>query len=95
MYEFIWRRLLPGPWPVKLVLALVLVALAVYALMEWVFPVIAPHMPFNEATVEVEQGAAAAASSSAAGSASAGADAVSSALHLDVPIRPDQETPGA
>ncbi|GAA1997742.1 hypothetical protein [Brevibacterium samyangense] len=53
MYGFLWRHL-PGPWPVKLLISLVLVAAAVYLLMEYVFPVIAPYMPFNDATVGVE-----------------------------------------
>ncbi|WP_029089803.1 hypothetical protein [Brevibacterium album] len=51
MYGLIWR-LLPGPWIVKLILALILIAAAVYLLMEYVFPEIAPYMPFNDATVE-------------------------------------------
>lgn len=37
MYAFIWR-ILPGPWPVKLLLTLVLLAAVVYALFMWVFP---------------------------------------------------------
>ncbi|WP_180953291.1 hypothetical protein [Brevibacterium ihuae] len=56
MYGLIWRAL-PGNTFVKLVLCLLLIAAAVYLLMEFVFPVIAPYMPFNEATV-TEDGAA-------------------------------------
>ena len=55
MYGLIWRAL-PGPWAVKLLLSLLLIAAVVYLLMEYVFPVIAPYMPFNEATV-TEDGA--------------------------------------
>lgn len=55
MYGLIWRAL-PGPWVVKLLLSLLLIAAVVYLLMEFVFPVIAPYMPFNEATV-TEDGA--------------------------------------
>lgn len=51
MYEFIWRSL-PGNWFVKLVISLILIALVVFVLMQYVFPVIAPYMPFNDATVD-------------------------------------------
>ena len=37
MYGALWR-VLPGPWPVKLVLLLVLVAAVLVALVQWVFP---------------------------------------------------------
>lgn len=37
MYGSIWRAL-PGPWPVKLLLSLILIAAALYALITWVFP---------------------------------------------------------
>ncbi|MGC3020694.1 hypothetical protein [Brevibacterium sp. FAM 24630] len=50
MYALIWR-LLPGNWVVKLILALILIAAVVLLLMQYVFPVIAPYMPFNNATV--------------------------------------------
>ncbi|MGC2939004.1 MULTISPECIES: hypothetical protein [unclassified Brevibacterium] len=50
MYAFIWR-LLPGNWFVKLIFALILIAAVVLLLMQYVFPVIAPYMPFNNATV--------------------------------------------
>lgn len=51
MYEFIWRAL-PGNWFVKLLISLLLIAGVVFVLMQWVFPVIAPYMPFNDATVD-------------------------------------------
>ncbi|MCI4012012.1 hypothetical protein [Brevibacterium sp. ZH18] len=50
MYGLIWR-LLPGNWVVKLILALILIAAVVLLLMQYVFPVVAPYMPFNNATV--------------------------------------------
>ncbi|EKU46119.1 hypothetical protein C272_12747 [Brevibacterium casei S18] len=53
MYAFIWR-LLPGPWFVKLVFALILIAAVVLLLMQYVFPAVAPYMPFNNATVTDE-----------------------------------------
>lgn len=49
-YGLVWR-LLPGPKPVKAIEALVLLLLVVAALFTWVFPLLAPLMPFNETTV--------------------------------------------
>ncbi|USQ76068.1 hypothetical protein [Ornithinimicrobium cryptoxanthini] len=53
MYAWIWRTL-PGPTWLKLLLTLVLVAIVVGVLFEWVFPVVAPHMPFNDGTIETQ-----------------------------------------
>lgn len=50
MYALIWRAL-PGPWPVKAVFALAIIVGIVAVLFTWVFPEVAPHMPFNETTV--------------------------------------------
>ncbi len=50
MYGFIWRHL-PGPTIVRILLALVLLVAAVAVLFLWVFPVLAPIMPFNNGTV--------------------------------------------
>ena len=50
MYGWLWR-VLPGPVPVKLLLALVLLVGAVAVLFTWVFPEIAPLMPFYDNTV--------------------------------------------
>lgn len=50
MYAFIWR-LLPGPVPVKALLALLLVLMVVFVLFQYVFPVAAPLVPFNDNTV--------------------------------------------
>lgn len=37
MYGALWR-VLPGPWWVRLILLLILIAAAVWALFTWVFP---------------------------------------------------------
>lgn len=37
MYAWVWQRL-PGPWPARLLICLVLIAALVYALFMWVFP---------------------------------------------------------
>lgn len=50
MYSFLWR-LLPGPTWLRIILVIVLVAAVVFACFEWLFPAIAPHMPFNDQTV--------------------------------------------
>jgi hypothetical protein len=50
MYAALWR-LLPGPWPVKLLLSLLL-ALGVLALLYLVvFPWLEPLLPFDEITL--------------------------------------------
>jgi hypothetical protein len=51
MYGFIWRHL-PGPVAVRILLALVLLAAVVAVLFLWVFPAVAPIMPFNNGTVD-------------------------------------------
>lgn len=50
MYGLIWR-ILPGPAWLKVFWLLILIVAAVWACFEWLFPAIAPHMPFNEQTV--------------------------------------------
>ncbi|UFU03101.1 hypothetical protein LQF12_00360 [Ruania suaedae] len=50
MYAAIWR-ILPGPAAVKALLSLILLAAVVAVLFTWVFPAIAPYMPFNDQTV--------------------------------------------
>lgn len=50
MYAWLWRSL-PGHWTIRLFICLVLIAAVVYLLMQFVFPEIAPFMPFNNATV--------------------------------------------
>jgi len=51
MYGALWR-ILPGPWIVKLLIVLILLAAIVYALFEYVFPWLEPHLPLNESTIE-------------------------------------------
>lgn len=50
MYGAIWK-ILPGPLWFKLILALALIVGVVYLLFEYVYPVVAPHMPFAENSV--------------------------------------------
>ncbi len=50
MYGGIWRAL-PGPWLVKFLIALLLVAAVVAVLFTWVFPAIAPYVPLNDPTI--------------------------------------------
>jgi hypothetical protein len=50
LFSALWRAL-PGPTPAKAVQALLLVAVVVAFLFLWLFPRIAPMMPFNENTV--------------------------------------------
>ena len=49
-YGLIWR-ILPGPKALKLLEALILLLAVVAVLFTWVFPLVAPYMPFNETTV--------------------------------------------
>jgi len=51
MYGWLWRHL-PGPVPVRAILALVLAAAVLAACFLWLYPAVAPYMPFNETTVE-------------------------------------------
>ena len=50
MYPLLWR-ILPGPKPVKVLELVVLAAIVVAVLFTWVFPAIAPLMPFSANTV--------------------------------------------
>lgn len=50
MYGWIWRAL-PGPVLVRVILAIALVLAVVAVLFLWVFPAVAPYMPFNDQTV--------------------------------------------
>jgi hypothetical protein len=50
VYSWLWRSL-PGPLPVRLVLVGALALAVVVALFGWVFPAIAPLVPFNDGTV--------------------------------------------
>ncbi len=50
MYAALWR-LLPGPRLVRALICLVLVLAVLAVCFIWVFPWVAPHMPFNDVTV--------------------------------------------
>lgn len=51
MYAWLWRRL-PGPLWARILTALLLLAAVVAALFQWVFPWLAPMLPFQQQTVE-------------------------------------------
>ena len=50
MYGALWR-VLPGPVWLRALIVLVLAAAVVAVCFTWVFPAIAPFMPFNDITV--------------------------------------------
>ena len=50
MYGWLYR-IMPGPAIVKLMLLALLFLAVVAVLFTWVFPAIAPYMPFNHNTV--------------------------------------------
>ncbi|HEY0118420.1 MAG TPA: hypothetical protein VGC04_06550 [Cellulomonas sp.] len=50
MYGWLWRHL-PGPVPARVALAVVLAAVVLAACFLWLYPALAPHMPFNDTTV--------------------------------------------
>ncbi len=51
MYAALWR-VLPGPRWVKAVQCLLLLLVVVAVCFVWLFPAVAPYMPFNDNTVE-------------------------------------------
>jgi hypothetical protein len=51
MYAWVWRHL-PGPWPVRTLLALVLVLAVVLVLFTTVFPWAEDALPFLKVTVD-------------------------------------------
>jgi hypothetical protein len=51
MYGWLWR-MLPGPVAVRALLMLLLALALVAVCFTWVFPAIAPFMPFNDITVD-------------------------------------------
>ena len=50
VYGWLWRHL-PGPTALRAAAVLVLVAVVVVVCFGWVFPAVAPHLPFNDGTV--------------------------------------------
>ena len=55
MYGWVWQHL-PGPLLLRMLTALVLIALVVMALFHWVFPWISPHVPFTHDSSGVTSG---------------------------------------
>ena len=51
MYALLWR-VLPRPTAVKVMELIVLAVVVVAVLFTWVFPAVAPLMPFNSTTVD-------------------------------------------
>ena len=51
MYGWLWRHL-PGPTPLRALIALVLFAVVVAVLFVWVFPWLEPRLPFTDVTVD-------------------------------------------
>ena len=51
MYAWIWRHL-PGPLPLRIVLAAAMAAALVASLFLWVFPWLEPRLPFTDVTVD-------------------------------------------
>jgi hypothetical protein len=50
MYAWVWRQL-PGPWPVRTLIAIVLVVAIVFALFLWGFPWVEETFGLNDVTV--------------------------------------------
>lgn len=50
MYAYLWSRL-PGPKPVKIILAIVIVLAVILLLMEVVFPWVSAQLPYTDVTV--------------------------------------------
>lgn len=50
MYAWIWRHL-PGPTWLKLIETLIILAIIVFLLMQYVFPPISARMPYNDVSV--------------------------------------------
>jgi len=51
MYASLWRAL-PGPRPVKALLSAILAVIVVAVCFLWLFPAVAPFMPFNDNTIQ-------------------------------------------
>ncbi|SER95752.1 hypothetical protein [Corynebacterium cystitidis] len=50
MYQAFWRAL-PGPWPVKLLITLIILAGVFWLLMDVVFPWVSTLMPYTDVAV--------------------------------------------
>lgn len=58
MYAVLWRAL-PGPVALKVVWVVLLLAGVVAVCFEWLFPLVASWLPYDETTVGTDTGAAA------------------------------------
>ena len=58
MYAGLWRAL-PGPVALRLLIVLVLLAVVVVVCFEWLFPLVASWLPYDETTVGTDTGATA------------------------------------
>ena len=56
MYAWLWRHL-PGPAPVRAVIAVLMLLMIVVALFSWVFPWLEPRLPFTDVTVDTSSSA--------------------------------------
>ena len=54
MYAWLWRHL-PGPLPVRVLLAAALLVVAVALLFLVVFPAVEPLLPFSDVTVDASR----------------------------------------
>ncbi|WP_166429860.1 hypothetical protein [Nesterenkonia sphaerica] len=52
MYAWLFRRVLPGPLWFRILTSVVLLAAAVYGLMQFVFPVLSEYSPLGEVTLD-------------------------------------------
>ena len=50
MYAALWRAL-PGPWWTKLIITLIILAIVLYCLMNYVFPWVAAQLPASDVSV--------------------------------------------
>lgn len=50
MYAWLFRHL-PGPLWARIALSILLLAAVIVVLFGWVFPAVAPHLPFNDGLV--------------------------------------------
>lgn len=50
MYAYLWH-LLPGPKPIKIILAIAIVLAVILVLMEVVFPWVSAQLPYTDVTI--------------------------------------------
>jgi len=58
MYAALWRAL-PGPVALKALLLVALLAAVIVVCFQWLFPLVATWLPYDETTVDTGTGAAA------------------------------------